>query len=315
MARCPHPTGSARRSAPRRWLLPTALTVALAVAASACGSSDNGGAVKSTSSTAVATTAAASLLSSLPDSIQKAKQINVGSDISYPPVEAFKEGTQTAEGIDVDLGTALGDKLGVKLNFQNVSFEGIIAGLTSKRFDIIMSAMSDTQKRRDQGLDFIDYFLAGTSIIVQKGNPKGIKTPADFCGQTIGIQKGTTQEDVAKATADQCVKDGKGKLTIQTFVKDPEALQQLKLGRTVADMNDFPVAAFAAAQSPGDFEVVGDQIEAGPYGIAVRKEDAQLRDALQAALKAMIADGTYDRILQQHNVSQGALKTAAINGG
>jgi polar amino acid transport system substrate-binding protein len=303
-------TRRARTDGRRHRVLPAVLVITLGLVAAACGSSDNGGVVQSSS-----TTGASALFSSLPDAIQKAKQINVGSDISYPPVESFKEGTQTPEGIDIDLGNAIGEKLGVKFNFQNVSFEGIIAGLTAKRFDVIMSAMSDTQKRRDQGLDFVDYFVAGTSIIVQKGNPKGINSPTDFCGTTIGIQKGTTQEEVANATAAQCVKDGKGKLTIQAFEKDPEALQQLKLGRTVADMNDFPVAAFAAAQSPNDFVVVGEQIEAGPYGIAVRKEDSQLRDAIQAGLKAIIADGTYDRILQQHNVSQGALKTAAINGG
>ena len=300
-------------------LRPRAVTAALvtlvfATTVAACSSSDNGGTI-TTSKSNNTTTSAPSLLSSLPAAIQQSKEIKVGSDISYPPVESFKEGTQTAQGIDVDLGNALGEKLGVKFSFQNATFEGIIAGLTSKRFDIIMSAMSDTQKRRDQGVDFIDYFLVGTSIIVQKGNPKGIKSPDDFCGKTVGIQKGTTQEEVAKAQADKCQKDGKGKLSIQTFDTDPVALQQLKLGRTVADMNDFPVAAFTVSQAASDYEIVGDQIEAGPYGIAVRKEDTQLRDAIQAALKAIIADGTYDKILQTWNVSQGALKTASINAG
>src|SRR4051794_36149391 len=216
------------------------LLVTIGLVGAACGSKDNGGAIKPSSSSP---TAAAPLFNDLPPEIQSAKQIKVGSDISYPPVEFFKEGTQEAQGLDVDVANALGEKLGVKFVFQNATFEGIIAGLTAKRFDVIMSAMSDTAKRRDQGVDFVDYFTAGTSIIVQKGNPKGITSPADFCGQTIGIQKGTTQEDVAKAQADKCQKDGKGALVIQTFDKDPEALQQLKLGRTVADMNDFPVAA------------------------------------------------------------------------
>ncbi len=98
-------------------------------------------------------------------------------------------------------------------------------------------------------------------------------------------------------------------IKVLTFDKDTDALLQIKGGRAVADMNDFPVAAYNAKTSGGgnDFEVVGEQIEAGPYGIGVRKEDTQLRDALQAALKAIIADGTYHRVLEKWNVSKGGL--------
>ena len=92
--------------------------------------------------------------------------------------------------------------------------------------------MSDTAKRREQGIDFIDYFLVGTSIVVQKGNPNGIKTADDFCGKTIGIQKGTTQEDVAKAQADKCVKDGKGKLMLRDFKGVPLLRRDLLPGQS-----------------------------------------------------------------------------------
>ena len=289
------------------------LLVTIGLAAAGCGSNDNGGAIQPSASSTTA--AAATLFNDLPPEIQSAKQIKVGSDVSYPPVEFFKEGTQEAQGLDVDLANALGAKLGVQFVFQNSTFEGIIAGLTAKRFDVVMSAMSDTAKRRDQGVDFVDYLTAGTSIIVQKGNPKGIKSPDDFCGQTVGIQKGTTQEDVARAQADKCQKDGKGTVTIQTFDKDPEALQQLKLGHIAADMNDAAVAAFAVQQSPNDYEVVGAQIAAGPYGVAVRKDDTRLRDAIHAALQAIIDDGTYGRVLAKWNVAQAAVKSAQINAG
>jgi len=247
----------------------------------------------------------------LPASIQQSREIKVGSDIAYAPVEFYANGTEV-KGIDPDLAAAMGKALGVKFTFVNTTFDGIIPALLSKRFDVIMSAMSVTPER-EKRISFLSYFNAGTSILVRKGNPQGIKALADLCGKTVALQKGTTQEDVAKGQAAKC---GASKLTLRTFDRDTEALLQVKSGAAVADMNDFPVAAYNAQTSGGgsDFEVVGEQIGAGPYGIGLRKDDTQLRDALQAALKQIIADGSYDQALKKWNVTNGALKTAALSG-
>lgn len=281
-------------------LLP--LAAAALVLVSGCGSGDD--------NPTVAGPSTAPLASLLPQAVRDKGTLAVGSDIAYPPVESFDTDGTTPIGIDPDIAKALGEKLGVKLELRNQTFDGLITSLTSKRIDVIMSAMSDTKKRQAK-IDFVDYFTAGTSIMVKKGNPEGIKSLDDFCGKTIAIQRGTTQDDVAEAQKAKC---GSKKLTILKFDTDPEALLQVKQGRAVADMNDFPVAAYNASKS-NDYEVVGEQIEAGPYGIGVRKEDTQLREALQKALQAIIDDGTYGKILQKWNVTQGAVKTATINAG
>lgn len=247
----------------------------------------------------------------LPASIQASREVKVGSDIAYAPVEFYENGTEV-KGIDPDLAAAMGKALGVKFTFVNTTFDGIIPALLSKRFDVIMSAMSVTDEREKQ-ISFISYFNAGTSILVKKGNPQAIKSLDDLCGKTVALQKGTTQEEVAKAQQAKC---GASKLTVRTFDRDTEALLQVKSGAAVADMNDFPVAAYNAQTSGGgnDFEVVGEQIDAGPYGIGLRKDDTQLRDALQAALKQVISDGSYDKVLSTWNVASGALKTAEVSG-
>lgn len=296
-----------------------ALTLGLALLVAACGGNDDKGGSGNTGGGSKASPTGAkesSLAAQLPDSIRSAGAIKVGSDVAYAPVEFFDTDGTTVIGIDPDLAKAMGDKLGVKFQFTNATFDGLIPAVRSKRFDLVMSAMSDNQKRQAE-LDFVDYFNAGTSILVKKGNPENINTLNDLCGKTVALQRGTTQEDVAKAQQAKCTAAGKGQIKLLTFDKDTDALLQIKGGRAVADMNDFPVAAYNAKTSGGgsDFEVVGEQIEAGPYGIGVRKEDTQLRDALQAALKAIIADGTYDKVLEKWNVSKGALKTADINGG
>ncbi|MGB8649247.1 MAG: ABC transporter substrate-binding protein [Mycobacteriales bacterium] len=282
------------------------LAAAALLVLSGCGSSNDNPTVQQSKG-------AAPLASLLPQAVRDKGTLVVGSDVAYAPVEYFDTDGKTVVGIDPDLAKAIGAQLGIKLQFQNGTFDGLIASLTkSKRIDIIMSAMSDNKKRQAE-IDFVDYFTAGTSILVKKGNPAKINNLDDFCGKTIALQRGTTQDDVATAQQAKCKAAGKD-LKVLKFDTDPEALLQVKQGRAVADMNDFPVAAYTTTKSP-DFEVVGDQIEAGPYGIGVRKEDTALRDALQKAVQAIIDNGDYAQILSKWKVTAGALKTSTVNGG
>ncbi|MFD8725033.1 ABC transporter substrate-binding protein [Streptomyces sp. NPDC059629] len=299
-----------------------AIAVAGTLILTGCGDHTDKGSGSGSSSAS----SSAPLAGKLPADIRKAGVIKVGSDIAYPPVEYMENGK--AVGVDPDIAAALGKQLGVTFDFQNGKFDQLIVGLQANRFNAIMSAMNDTKDRQNgidsdtgkkvgNGVDFVDYFTAGTSILVQKGNPKGVKSLDDLCGQVVALQKGTTSEGIAKAQSTKCTKDGKKAITLQTFDTDPEALLRLKQGASVADLNDFPVAAYNAKTSGGgkDFEVVGDQIEAGPYGIAVSKENTQLRDAIQAAVAAIIKNGDYQKILEKWNVSQGAVTEAKTNGG
>lgn len=315
---------STRRTtaAPSRLAAVGAIAVAGALLLTGCGDHTD----KSGSDNSSSGSSSAPLAAKLPADIRKAGVIKVGSDIAYTPVEYMQGGK--AVGIDPDIADALGKQLGVKFDFQNGKFDNLIVGLQAKRFQVIMSAMNDTKDRQNgidsangkkvgNGVDFVDYFTAGTSILVQKGNPKGIKSLDDLCGKVVALQKGTTSEGIAKAQNKKCTKDGKKAIDLQTFDTDPEALLRLKQGASVADLNDFPVAAYNAKTSGGgkDFEVVGEQIEAGPYGIAVSKDNTQLRDALQAAMAAIIKNGDYQKILEKWKVTQGAVTESKINGG
>jgi polar amino acid transport system substrate-binding protein len=285
-------------------------TLLLVLASAACGSS------KSKASSGGTNTTAGKVSAQLPANIQASKEIKVGSDVSYAPIEFFKEGTQEMQGVDYELGQAIGAQLGVKVTFVNSTFDGLIPALQAKRFDMLMSAMTDN-KTRQAKVDFVDYFTAGTGILVQKGNPKKINSLDDLCGKTVALEKGTTQADVADAQAQKCQSSGKAVLNVLKPDKDTDALQQLKIGRSDADLNDFPVAVYNAQTSGGgkDFQVTGQQFNSAPYGIAFDKGSTQLRAAVRTALQAVIANGTYDQILNKWQVSAGALKTADINSG
>jgi polar amino acid transport system substrate-binding protein len=281
----------------------------------ACGSSSK----PSAGSTSTTAAGSGDLFSKLPAKIQSSKEIKVGSDIEYAPIEFYKVGTTTTQGVDYDLAQALGAKLGVKFTFiDDTDFAGIIGAMKAGRFDIIMSAMNDTPDRRAKGADFVDYFTAGTSIIVQKGNPKNIQKLDDLCGTTVAVQKGTVQDLNLLTPQVATCKTASKPLNVLRFEKDTDALQQVKNGRAVANLEDFPVAAYNAQTSGGgnDFTAVDvPGIGPGDYGIALLKTNTQLRDAVQSALKEVIADGTYDQIMTKWNVTAGALKTATVNAG
>ncbi|MER6911634.1 ABC transporter substrate-binding protein [Streptomyces sp. NPDC000594] len=261
----------------------------------------------------------------LPQSIRDKGVIRVGSDIAYPPVE-FKDDSGKTVGIDPDIADALGKELGVKFEFQNGTFDTLITGLRSQRYDIAMSAMTDTKDRQNgvdsetgkkvgEGIDFVDYFTAGVSIYTPKGKDQGITTWADLCGKKIALQRGTVSEDLAKDQSKKC--GSKGKISIEAYDNDLEAQTRLRAGGADAGSADFPVAAYAVKNSGGgkDFQLVGEQVEAAPYGIAIAKDDTQLRDAIQAALEAIIKNGEYKKVVDKWGVAEGAVTEAKVNGG
>ncbi|MFF8266144.1 ABC transporter substrate-binding protein [Streptomyces sp. NPDC016562] len=293
-----------------------AIAVAGALILTGCGDQTDSG-TKSKDKTSDAP-----LFSKLPKKIQDAGVIKVGTDAAYAPME-FTEGGKIV-GVDPDIADAMSKQLGVKFQFTSGTFDGLITSLETGRQDVAMSSISDNKRRQEgldekgakigKGVDFVDYFSSGVSLIVKKGNPDNIKSLDDLCGKTVAVQRGTIYEDTFKAQAEKC---GDKKLTIEAFDTDAEAQTRVKAGGAVADLNDYPVAAYIAKTSGGgnDFEVGGQQSDVGLFGIAVAKENTQLRDALKEALDAIIKDGSYAKVLEKWDVKGSAVPSATINAG
>lgn len=238
-----------------------------------------------------------------PARIKSAGKFVVASDLSYAPMEFVKEGTNDAIGADVDIANCIADAWGVKAEIQNTPFDAIIPALTSKKADVIMSSMTANDERKKE-VDFVEYFTAGSGILVKKGNPEKIKSVADLCGKKVAIQVGTVQIDEAE---EQNAKCGDKKIQVQTFEQNTDTIQAVGTGRADAALMDFPVASYGASKVK-DTEVVGEQYNTGNYGIAVRKDDGEVRTALEAAVKAMREKGQYKDILEYWGLEAGALK-------
>src|SRR5579884_3313755 len=118
--------------------------------------------------------------------------LRVGSDISYAPLEFYAAHSKQVEGFDYDLAQALAAKIGDPVSFANDDFNNLIPSLNHGKYDFVISAMSDT-RARSKRVDFIDYFLAGSGVLVHAGNPHHIFNLASLCGMTVDLQRGTSQ--------------------------------------------------------------------------------------------------------------------------
>lgn len=310
------PSSSCGRFRPaRRVLAVCVFAVCGALLLSACGNrlDSAGGAGRGSK---------APLYKRLPKKVRSKGVIQVGSDAAYKPVE-YKEGADLV-GLDPDIARAMGEKLGVRFQFTNGTFDGLITSMQTGRYDMIMSAMTDTRARQQgldekgkkagRGVDFVDYLTAGSSILVKKGNPRKITSVGQMCGRKVATQRGTTSHEILKKQNAKCRRQGRKAVGVEAYDNDDEARVRLKAGGVVADVSDFPVAA-NAAQTGSDFQVVGHQMQSAPYGMAVSKSDRRLRGALEAALKRVIKDGTYEKALDKWGVKDGGVHKVTVNGG
>jgi polar amino acid transport system substrate-binding protein len=250
-------------------------------------------------SVAASATAAAPSIA-VPAAITTAGKLIWCVDVSYPPEESYKADGTTAEGSDIDIATEIGKRFGVTSQIDNTSFTGIIASLTTKKCDLIISGMNDTAERQKE-VDFVDYLKVGQGLLVLAGNPKGIHELEDLSGKAVAVQLGTTNKDALDAENVKLKAAGKAEIDVQTFDQDTDAFQQLAIGRVDAYSGDSPVCAYYAAKpdNAGKYEVGGTPIDPAPIGIAIRKEDTDLKAAVQAAIDAMYADGTMKSIVDK----------------
>lgn len=291
----------------RRAVAASALVLTGALALSACGDSDDSG---SNGSGASNTSADSKLAAMVPAAIKSDGKISIGVDASYPPNESVDPGSQKIVGWDVDLFDAVAAKLGLKTEYHNAGFDTIIPGVQSGKYEVGVSSFTDT-KEREQAVDFVTYYSAGTAWATLKGNPKGVN-PDDACGKSIGVQQGTVQVDDLKARSKKCTDAGKPAIKSVVRKQQTEVNNDLVAGKADGMAADSPIVGDAVKKT-GKLEIIGQVYDTAPYGYTLGKNSGQFKDAVLAAVKALIADGTYKKILTENGVESGAITESAIN--
>lgn len=240
-----------------------------------------------------------------PANITAAGKIVYCSDISGPPLGFFDENGNPT-GSDIDLGTEIAKRLGVKPEFANTPFAGIIPALQAKNCDAILSQLFDKPARREV-VDFVDYMNSSQSLLVAKGNPKNIKGLDDISGVKVAVENGTTIQSLIEEQNKKFAAAGKPPAEVVVFPKDSDARQALQIGQVAVYGTTLESAAYFLQKAGHLFDIGGEPFAKILTGIAVRKDDGELKAAIQAALDAMKADGTYLNILKKWGLGDDAI--------
>jgi polar amino acid transport system substrate-binding protein len=286
-----------------------ALTV---LALAGCGSSSTSSTSTTTSSSA-SRSANATIAAQVPAAIKSKGTLNVATEAQYAPNEFIAPDGHTVIGMDADLMSALAAVMGLKApNLINSNFETIIPGLAAGRYDIGISSFTDT-KEREKTVDFVDYYSAGISFYTKTSSNPGVTKISDLCGKTVAVEKGTVELEEATKQSKTCTKEGKKAVNVLSFPGQNPVNLALASGRAELGMVDSPVAAYQIKKTGGQFKLVGESYSFAPYGIAIPKTSGMTAPTL-AALKELVANGTYTQILTKWGIQSGAISTPKVNG-
>jgi polar amino acid transport system substrate-binding protein len=287
--------------------------VAIALAASllaGCGSS-KGSKSSSSSSTVALPSANAAIAAQVPAAIKAKGTLTVGTEAQYAPNEFIAPDGHTVIGMDPDLVKALAAVMGLNVKVVNTTFEAIIPGLAAGRYDIGASSFTDT-KEREKTVDFVTYLSVGQAFLSKaNGGPK-LNTLAELCGHAVSVEKGTVELEEAEKQNKKCKSTGKPAIKLLIFPGQDGANLALSSGRAEVDYADSPIIAYQVRQL-GVSVRSSPTFGAAPYGLALPKGNGMARPVL-AALKLLMADGTYLAILKKWQLDSAAISNPVING-
>lgn len=221
--------------------------------------------------------------------VKKSGKLRVAVDVTYPPME-YETPDGKPVGFDVDLAEALAKKLDVQTEFVVMSWEGILAGLVSNRYDVIISSMNITDERK-QKVDFVEYMKMG-QVFVSRQKDAPVKTENDLAGKIVAVQADTTSMTAVEAMR----KKGIAIKDIKAFKGATDTFSALKAFQADVIVIDEPVGLYYAAKDTKTFAVTGQAMMPEPIGVAVRKNSQSLATELTKGLEAMRKDGSFRSI-------------------
>jgi polar amino acid transport system substrate-binding protein len=237
--------------------------------------------------------------------------LTVGTDATMAPKEFLAEDGKTFTGLDIDFTYAIGNVLGVKMNFVNAGFDTLLPGVQNGRYDFVASSAAPTLER-EKVVDFVSVDRSGESLLTKKADADSIKDIESLCGRVAGAIKGSLQVEDLAEQSDKCVAAGDKAIETSLFPDASAVNLALKSSRVDVAFFDTPTSAYQAKNSHGDLVVVGPIYRAGLEGVFM-KQGGGLAEPVAAAVNELIESGTYQELLDKWGLSDSAIETAYVN--
>lgn len=228
--------------------------------------------------------------------IKQRGELVVGTATGYPPYIFLdtSKGSKAYAGLDMQLAQKIADKLGVKLKVQDMVFQALLSSLTAGKVDVAIGGINPTDERR-KTMDFSDvYLISHNRMIIRKADAGKYKTLDDFKGQTIGVQKSSTQEKVGQAEMPDC--------TMASLPHVPDAILELTQGRVSGVIAEDVVAQQYLMMNPDltvlDITFKTDKKESA---VVVNKGDDDLLKVINEVIAEEEANGDIDKFLDESN--------------
>ncbi len=224
-------------------------------------------------------------------SVLDSKVLKVGMCPEYPPFESINENNEIV-GFDPGLATAIAEELGVKAEFVNTPWEGLIAGVNNGNFDIIMSAMSPEEATAaTDAVEISSNYYILADVVVIKADNEEIKSKEDLSGKVIGIQDSSSAAQAAESLPEMGIEPAE----VKHYNRNADAYAELANGRIDAIIVGSTYANEQAKGNP-EFKVINDPIH--EVGIAVIAKDGahSLVGKIEEAIDDLKENGTYDNI-------------------
>lgn len=283
----------------------SAAVTAAALLLTACGSSSTGAGDSADSTTSQFGLRPVESIANLVPENFKAKDGIPNAIYNDAPPQMFLEGDKLV-GVQPDFAEAVGEVLGVKFDNMAIgNFDTLIPGLQSGRYDVAFADFGVT-KEREQAVDFVYQFDLGTSFAVRKGSDKKIEDADDLCGLQVGAAAGSYFLTQVKTISDQCVAAGKQPTTTSGYPTQSSAILAVSNGRLDAYAASSDQLAFVAKQQGAGVVAEPFVYEPVPQGIGLPK-GSPLGPAIRAAVRELISNGTYAKILDKWGISSAAI--------